>query len=814
MSNTAITEKEVKDAIKGKLSRYFGVAPAEASKDQIYKAVVMVVRDILLEKRQHFHKKIKAKRAKRVYYLCMEFLMGRSLKNSLYNLGFTSEFEKAVSSYGFKLEDLYELEPDAGLGNGGLGRLAACFMDALATGNYPAMGYSLRYEYGLFKQKIVDGWQIELPDVWLPGGEAWLTQRTDKSFIVRFNGQIEEKWTENGLETNYVNCNEVQAVAYDMMVSGKGSEAVSVLRLWKARPVQDFNMKLFSQGDYYQAMTEDNDADLLTKVLYPADNHNAGKSLRLKQQYFLCSASIQNIVEDHKHRYGNLADLPKLAAIHLNDTHPAMAIPELMRILVDEYFYDWDKAWAITTATCAYTNHTVLAEALETWSEDLIARTIPRIHSIIKEINRRLCEQLWNSFPGEWAKISRMSIIEHDRIKMANLSVYGGHNVNGVSALHSEIIKTSVFKDFYDFSPEKFTNVTNGIAHRRWLNQSNPELCALLNECIGNGYELDSSRLADFKKFEDDKTVLNRLDEIKLIKKKQFADFAKKKQGLIINPDTIFDVQAKRLHEYKRQLLNVLNIIDTYLDLQDNLDLPIVPKTYIFGAKAAPGYAMAKKIIKLINFLADEIKSNPKIKEKLNVVYMEDYNVTMSEKLMPASEVSEQISLAGKEASGTGNMKFMINGALTIGTLDGANVEMAEAVGSENIFIFGYKSNEVDEIWRNGYSSSKFYNESAKLRRIIEALIIGFNGESFADIANYLLTDSPVADPYMCMADFAAYSNTQHEISDLYSKNKIKWNQMSLRNIAASGYFSADRSIADYANNIWNLKSLVQKTDK
>lgn len=814
MSTNAVTEKEAKDLIKGKLSRYFGVAPAEATKDQVYKAVVMVVRDILLEKRQQFHKKVKSKRAKRVYYLCMEFLMGRSLKNSLYNLGFTSEFEKAVSSYGFKLEDLYELEPDAGLGNGGLGRLAACFMDALATGNYPAMGYSLRYEYGLFKQKIVDGWQIELPDVWLPGGEAWLTQRTDKSFIVRFNGQIEEKWTENGLETNYVNCNEVQAVAYDMMVSGKGSEAVSVLRLWKARPVQDFNMKLFSQGDYYQAMTEDNDADLLTKVLYPADNHNAGKSLRLKQQYFLCSASIQNIVEDHKHRYGNLADLPKLAAIHLNDTHPAMAIPELMRILVDEYFYDWDKAWAITTATCAYTNHTVLAEALETWSEDLIARTIPRIHSIIKEINRRLCEQLWNSFPGEWAKISRMSIIEHDRIKMANLSVYGGHNVNGVSALHSEIIKTSVFKDFYDFSPEKFTNVTNGIAHRRWLNQSNPELCALLNECIGNGYELDSSRLADFKKFEDDKTVLNRLDEIKLIKKKQFADFAKKKQGLIINPDTIFDVQAKRLHEYKRQLLNVLNIIDTYLDLQDNPDLPIVPKTYIFGAKAAPGYAMAKKIIKLINFLADEIKSNPKIKEKLNVVYMEDYNVTMSEKLMPASEVSEQISLAGKEASGTGNMKFMINGALTIGTLDGANVEMAEAVGSENIFIFGYKSNEVDEIWRNGYSSSKFYNESAKLRRIIEALIIGFNGESFADIANYLLTDSPVADPYMCMADFAAYSNTQHEISDLYSKNRIKWNQMSLRNIAASGYFSADRSIADYANNIWNLKSLVQKTEK
>nr|MDE5942773.1 glycogen/starch/alpha-glucan family phosphorylase [Clostridia bacterium] len=719
--STTITEKEVKELIKGKLSRYFGVSPAEASKEQIYKAVVMSVRDILLEKRQQFHKKIKAKRAKRVYYLCMEFLLGRSLKNSLYNLSATAVFDKVVSSYGLSLEELYEQEPDAGLGNGGLGRLAACFMDALATGNYPAMGYSLRYEFGLFKQKIVDGWQMELPDVWLPGGEVWLTQRTDKSFIVRFNGQIEEKWTETGLKTEYINSKEIEAVAYDMMISGKDSDAVSVLRLWKAKPRQDFNMKLFSQGDYYQSMTEENDADLLTKVLYPADNHIAGKSLRLKQQYFLCSASIQNIVSDHRHRYGDLRDLPKLAAIHLNDTHPAMAIPELMRILVDEYFYDWNEAWAITTATCAYTNHTVLAEALETWSEDLIERTIPRIHSIIKEINRRLCEQLWNTFPGEWAKISRMSIIEHDRIKMANLSVYGGHCVNGVSALHSEIIKQSVFKDFYDFSPEKFTNVTNGIAHRRWLNQSNPELCALLDECIGTGYALDSSKLADFKKYENDKTVLAKLDEIKLIKKKQFADFAKKQQGIIINPETIFDVQAKRLHEYKRQLLNVLNIIDCYLDLTDNPDLNVVPKTYIFGAKAAPGYDMAKKIIKLINFLAEDIRKNPKINEKLNVVYMEDYNVTMSEKLMPASEVSEQISLAGKEASGTGNMKFMINGALTIGTLDGANVEMAQCVGNENIFIFGLKSNEVDSIWHDGYSSSKYYNESPKLRRIVES---------------------------------------------------------------------------------------------
>lgn len=807
MSNTVITEKEVKDLVKGKLARYYGVSPTEASKEQLYKAVVMSVRDILLQKRQRFYEKCRAKRAKRVYYLCMEFLLGRSLKNSLYNLSATEAFEKAIASYGVSLEDLYELEPDAGLGNGGLGRLAACFMDALASGNYPAMGYSLRYEYGLFKQKIVDGWQTELPDVWLPGGECWLTQRTDKSFLVRFNGRVEEQWTENGMVINYVDTKDVEAVAYDMMISGKDSEAVSVLRLWKAKPVQDFNMKLFSQGDYYQAMTEDNDADVLTKVLYPADNHVNGKSLRLKQQYFLCSASIQNIVDDHRHRYGDLRDLPKLAAIHLNDTHPAMAIPELMRILIDEYYYKWEDAWAITTATCAYTNHTVMAEALETWSEDLVARTVPRIHSIIKEINRRLCEELWDRYPGEWAKISRMAIIEHDRIKMANLSVYGGHSVNGVAALHSEIIKKSIFKDFYDFTPEKFTNVTNGIAYRRWLCQANPELTELLCDCIGDGFIHDSAQLAEFKKFENDKTVLKRLEEIKATKKKQFVDYAYKKQGFVINPDTLFDTQAKRLHEYKRQLLNVLNIIDTYIDLKDNPDMPIQPKTYIFGAKAAPGYSMAKQIIKLINFLAEDIRKNTAVNEKLRVVYMEDYNVTMSEALMPASEVSEQISLAGKEASGTGNMKFMINGALTIGTLDGANVEMAKEVGNDNIFIFGLKSNEVDDIWRSGYSSSKYYNDSPKLRRIIEALIIGFNGQSFSDMANYLLTGSPVADPYMCMADFVSYNKTQRQISELYATDKTKWNQMSLRNIAASGYFSADRSIRQYAENIWNLKS-------
>ncbi len=805
---TKLTPAEAKVMIDGKLSRYFGVAPSEAKKDQLYKAVVMSIRDIMLEKRHQFHLRTKGAKAKRVYYLCMEFLMGRSLKNSVYNLGVKDAFTAALKEYSVDLPELYELEPDAGLGNGGLGRLAACFLDALATCDLPAMGFSIRYDYGLFKQKIVDGWQTELPDVWLPGGETWLTQRSDKIFTVKFDGFVEEKWTEHGMETIYRNAKEVQAVAYDMMVSGYDSKAVSVLRLWKARAVQNFDMKLFSQGDYNAVMKEDNDAELISKVLYPADNHVEGKSLRLKQQYFLVSASLQNILSDHKRRYGSLKLLPKMAAIHLNDTHPALAIPELMRLLIDENAMTWEEAWDITTKVCAYTNHTVLAEALETWPEDLIARRLPRIYSILKEINRRFCEDLWKRFPGDWDKISRMAIMSYNIVKMANLSVHGSHTVNGVSGLHSDIIKESIFRDFYDYTPEKFTNVTNGIAHRRWLNQSNPELCALLNDCIGEGYAKDASKLAQFKKFENDESVLKRLDEIKALKKKQFAEFAYKKQGVIIDPNTIFDVQAKRLHEYKRQLLNVLHIITDYIALKENPDLPIQPKTYIFAAKAAAGYYMAKKIIKLICYLAEDIRKNPKISEKLNVVYMEDYNVTMSESLMPASEISEQISLAGKEASGTGNMKFMINGALTIGTLDGANVEMSEKVGMDNIYIFGLKADEVSEIWRNGYSSSVYYNNDKQLRKVIEALIEGFNGESFADIANYLLTGSPIADPYMCMADYQSYLATQNKLSELYASNKMEWNKKALRNIAAAGYFAADRSIGEYAKNIWNLKPL------
>ncbi|HCH74110.1 MAG TPA: alpha-glucan phosphorylase [Clostridiales bacterium] len=805
---SSITEKDAITLIKGKLSRYFGVTPQEASKEQIYKAVAMCVKDVLLEKRGAFNKKYRAKGGKRVYYLCMEFLLGQSLKNNTYNLSVQDAIDSALKKeFNCSLEELYDIEPDAGLGNGGLGRLAACYMDALATQNYPAMGYSIRYEYGLFKQKIVDGWQMELPDVWLPGGEVWLTQRMDKTFKIKFDGHIEEEWTDKGLITHHYDAKEVEAVAYDMMISGKDSEAVSILRLWKAQNIHDFDMKTFSQGDYMRSMQEDNEAELISKVLYPSDNHFEGKSLRLKQQYFLVSAALQDIISDHKRRYGSLDTLPDKAAIHINDTHPALCIPELMRILIDENGYSWDAAWSIVTRTVAYTNHTVMSEALEKWNEDLIARRLPRIYSILKEINQRFCAEMWNKFPGDWDKIDRMSIFSHGQVKMANLSVVASHTVNGVSALHSEIIKNSIFKDFNDVWPEKFTNVTNGIAHRRWLCQSNSELSELLTDCIGDGFVMDASKLSEFKKFENDEEVLKKLNEIKKTKKLQFCEYAKKVQGVVIDPNSLFDVQAKRMHEYKRQLLNALYIISLYNELNENPNLPVQPKTFIFGAKAAPGYYFAKQIIKLIYALSEDIKKNPKVRDKLNVVYMEDYRVSMAEKLMPATEVSEQISQAGKEASGTGNMKFMINGALTIGTLDGANVEMQEVCGSDNIFIFGLTASEVDMLWKQGYNSTSFYADNKKLEGVIAALNRGFNGQSFSDIAQYLLTGSPVADPYMCLADFGAFCDTHEKVDEVY-RDKLLWAKKSLNNIASAGIFASDRSIREYADRIWHLKRI------
>ena len=803
-------KKQVKENIEAKLSRYFGCNPKEATRDQMYKAVAMTVKDILTEKRGDFKHEVNEKGAKRVYYMCVEFLLGRSLKTCICNLGMTKEYEEALGQFGYNLEDIYECEPDAGLGNGGLGRLAACFMDSLSSLDYPATGFSICYEYGFFKQMIVDGMQIELPDIWLPGGEVWLVPRTDRIFKVKMGGHVKEEWKDGHCEVIYENCEEIEAVPYDMMISGSDSKAVSQLRLWKARDINSFNMKLFTQGQYTKAVEESTNAETISKVLYPSDNHIEGKLLRLSQQYFLVSASCQSIIRDHMAVYGTLDNLPDKVAIHINDTHPALCIPELMRILIDEYFYSWDRAWDMVVKICSYTNHTVMPEALETWNEDLFRLKLPRIYSIIQEINERFCREAWKSFPGNWNRISKMSIVSYGQVRMANLCAVGCHSVNGVSKLHSDILTKSIFKDFYAMYPNRFCNVTNGIAHRRWLCYSNPKLAELLDNTIGKGYRHNPEELAEFAKFVNDPTVLSEMRAIKHNNKIAFSNHIYKQTGRAIDTHSFYDVHIKRLHEYKRQLLNVLNIIGLYLDIKDNPQKEFQPQTFLFAAKAAPGYYMAKNIIKLICCLGKEIENDPVVREKLAVVFLENYNVSMAEALVPAAELSEQISLAGKEASGTGCMKLMINGAMTIGTLDGANVEMLSAVGDDNMYIFGLTSAEVDELWLKGYNCAEFYTNNEKLRRIINALHIGFAGESFSEIAYYLLMGQGIADPYMCLADFESYRTTHERAINDY-QDKDKWNRMSLLNVAACGYFAADRSINEYAANIWNIKRLTDK---
>ena len=800
----------IKENIEKKLSRYFGCTPAEASDEQMYKAVAITVKDILTEKRGKFKREVNEAGAKRVYYMCMEFLLGRSLKNNLCNLGLDKEYAKALEALGFSIEELYECEPDAGLGNGGLGRLAACFMDSLSSLDYPATGFSICYEYGLFHQMIVNGMQVELPDVWLPGGEVWLVPRTDRTFIVRFGGRINEKWTNGHLEVSYEDCDEIEAVPYDMMISGSDSEAVSQLRLWRARDTQNFNMGLFTQGQYAKAVEESTNAETISKVLYPSDNHTEGKLLRLSQQYFLVSASVQSILRDHMAVYATLDNLEEKVAIHINDTHPALCIPELMRILIDDYFYPWEAAWDKVVKICSYTNHTVMPEALETWNEDLFRLKLPRIYSIVKEINERFCREAWKAFPGNWQRISNMSVVGYGNVRMANLSVIGTHSTNGVSKLHSDILKNSVFKDFYKMYPERFGNVTNGIAHRRWLCYSNPALASLLDDCIGTGYRHNSEELREFAKFADDTAVLQKIKSIKHDNKVKFANHLYEKTGKKIDAYSLYDVQIKRLHEYKRQLLNVLNIIGIYLDLKDNPNADIIPQTFIFGAKAAPGYQMAKRIIQLICLISKDIEQNPKIKEKLNVIFLENYDVSTAELLIPSAEISEQISLAGKEASGTGCMKLMINGAVTIGTLDGANVEMLDAVGSDNMYIFGLTSTEVEELWLKGYRSAEYYANNERLKRIVNYLSIGFAGESFADIETYLLSGHGIADPYMCLADFESYRLTHENMIETYADSD-RWAKMSLLNTSAAGYFSADRCIREYADKFWGIKPVKFK---
>ena len=800
--NYALSKKKAKELLSAKLSHFMGVSPEEATDEQYYKAIALILRDMMSQGRAEFSEEADKAGTKKIYYLCMEFLMGRSLKNNLYNLNLTDVFESVLSDYGVKLESLYACEPDAGLGNGGLGRLAACYLDGLATQGYPARGYSILYEAGIFKQKLVDGWQTELPDFWLPGGDVWLVPHEESTLEVRFEGEVHDSWDNQFHHVELVNYKPVQAVPYDMYVAGKDGKGISVLRLWSAKaPALD--MSLFNQGDYMRAMEQNAMAEVISKVLYPADNHPEGKSLRLRQQYFLVSASVQDIVHRHLRVYGTMDNFAEKAAVHINDTHPTLAVPELMRILLDECGYGWDDAWKIVTNAIAYTNHTVMKEALECWPEDLYKRLMPRIWQITKEIDNRFRNFVWQATQNA-DQVERMAIMSNGVVRMANLCVASAHSVNGVSALHSEILKESVFHDFYMLTPNKFKNVTNGIAHRRWLCQSNPELTKLLEELIGGGFVYHADELLKLREYKDDPSVLEALERIKRHNKEAFAEQVKKNTGIVLDPDSIFDVQVKRLHEYKRQHLNALNILTEYLAIKANPNAEVTPHTYIFGAKAAPGYFMAKKIISFICALGDLINNDPDVRGRLKVVYCEDYNVTMAENLMPAADISEQISLAGTEASGTGNMKLMLNGAITLGTMDGANIEIFDAVGEDNIFIFGMKTPEVEQLKRRGYNPQNYYNNNAELHNTIDFINrVGIAGKQFPEIGGTLLNN----DPYMVLADFADYRRAQQEAVRTYA-DRTDWNRKSLMNISGAGRFAADRAINEYARDIWHTKSV------
>ncbi len=803
-----ITTKEFKRQVVSLLARYYGVKPEEASKAQLYSATCISVRELLTQARVDFKKKVREKNAKQIYYMSMEFLLGRSLRNHLFNMGITEQVTTAVKELGADINELYDFEPDAGLGNGGLGRLAAAYMDALTSEDYAVSGFSIMYDYGIFKQVIVDGWQLEQPDEWLKGGSVWLSPRVEETYEVKFGGSVDETWEDGKLVVRLRDYTTVLAVPYDLNISGYRSSAVNRIRLWSSKAPVDFDMSMFSRGEYVKAMAAKSMAESISKVLYPADDHIEGKSLRLKQQYFFVSASIQSIIRRHLQTNPSLDNLADCVAIHINDTHPTLCIPELMRILLDEFGMEWDKAWKITEDCISYTNHTVMAEALEKWPQDLFRTLLPRIYQIVHEISQRFVGTLWQFFPNNWDAVNRNAILGDGQVRMANLCLVAAHTVNGVSELHSDILKHDVFADYYQMHPDKFTNVTNGITHRRWVAEANPALAALLTEVIGDGWLTDANKLEGLMLHMGDKTVLNKLASIKRANKELLCKYVKEHNGVDLNPDSIFDVQVKRLHEYKRQLLNALNILDLYFRIKESPNLDIVPRTFIFGAKAASAYYMAKQIIRFICTLGNVINNDPDVKDKLKVVFLENYRVSLAEIIMPAAEVSEQISTAGKEASGTGNMKFMINGALTIGTMDGANVEIHERVGDENIFLFGLLAEEVAQLWKNGYNPTHYYQTSHAIKACIDALRKGIGGVTFSEIADSLtIGRGGTPDGYLVLADFESYQNAQGRVDATY-RDIEKWNRMSLVNIAKAGFFAADRAVEEYATRIWGLQKI------
>ncbi len=808
-------EKKLVAEIEGKVSRHFGKVLEEATPKMVYTACALTARDRIMEMWAKSHKQVKEEGSKKLYYLSFEFLMGRLFATNVLNLMQTKEYKNALESLGYKISDIVELENDAGLGNGGLGRLAACFIDSLTTLDLPAYGCTIRYEYGLFRQKIVDGYQIELPDSWLENGNAWEIARPEETVEVKFGGRVNTYWDDGKFVCNYENEHTILAMPYDVPLVGYDSKIVNKLRLWSAKSPDYFNMSEFNRGNYVRAVEEKQLAEVISKVLYPEDNHTEGKELRLKQQYFLVSATLQWILREYETRYGtNWAKLPDKAVIHINDTHPTLAIPELMRILMDEKGLGWDEAWDITCKTFAYTNHTVMSEALEKWPFDMFSRILPRIAMIVEEINRRLMEKVEAFYPGDTGKHKWMAVLTDNKVFMANLCLATCFAVNGVSGLHTDILKKDIFADYYRMDKDRFHAITNGITFRRWICNCNPDLADLITSKIGDKWIKDYKELAKLKKFAKDKEFTAEFARIKRENKVRLAEYIKEHNGIDVDPDSIFDVQAKRLHEYKRQLMNILHILADYNKLVENPDIDYVPRTFIFGAKAAPGYTRAKLIIKLINSIGDIINNDERIKGKIKVVFLENYGVSIAEKLVVAADVSEQISTAGKEASGTGNMKFMLNGAVTVGTLDGANVEMLNEVGAENIYIFGLTADEVEARVRLGDSQEvkTIYSTNNVLRKVMDQLVSGeldpTHPQQFKDLYQTLLFgDYGYADTYMVLRDFEAYCETQDRISRDYL-DRDKWLEKAIMNTASAGYFSSDRTINDYNEKIWHLKPI------
>lgn len=785
-----------------------GIGIEDATAEDVYKTLGGMIREYVGREWAAANRIYRDTGQKQVYYFSLEFLIGRLMGNNLLNLGVLDMVSRGLQELGWNLEEIEEQEPDAGLGNGGLGRLAACFLDSLASLSYAGHGCGIRYKYGLFEQKIVDGHQVELPDNWLQRGNVWEERRADKAVDVRFWGHVEVGVKEGRTVFDTVDYERVLAVPYDVPVIGYGEGQVNTLRLWSAEPASDISRirPTHSQNSYYKFLEYNRSIETISEFLYPDDSAYEGKLLRLKQQYFLCSAGVQSILRTFDKLGKTYQELPEYVAIHINDTHPTLVIPELMRILIDDKGLGWDEAWDITSRTVSYTNHTLLSEALEKWSVNMVRDLLPRIYMIIEEINKRFCGMLLERYPNDHGRISQLAIIESDQIRMANLAIVGSYHVNGVAALHTELLKTQVMKPHFELYPERFSNKTNGITHRRWLMHSNPGLSRLISEGIGTSWITDPCQLIQLQSLKNDSTFRQGIQRIKRSNKQRLADFIADKQGILINPDSIFDVHVKRLHGYKRQLLNILRVMHVYNEIKDHPNVDRVPRTVIFGAKAAPGYYLAKSIIKLINVVADVVNNDPQVNDKLQVLFLENYSVSLAEKIIPAADVSEQISTAGKEASGTGNMKFMMNGALTIGTLDGANVEMFELLGEENMFLFGLKLEEVLEYYRTGaYVSRERYEQDPRINRVLNQLIspgpFCCHELEFGQILQSLLDHN---DEFFVLQDFASYVATQSNIDQAYL-DADSWAGKSIVNIANSGHFSSDNTIHRYAAEIWNI---------